>query len=95
MGSTSIHRKFELPEVLDEIRKYGFASGNYQRVIVTWGATPAAEALAAAHGILLWDFRVLLREIAAANKDQKTYFTDDTARTIQLFAMAIEEQGGT
>jgi hypothetical protein len=27
-----------------------------------------------------------LHEIAAANRDHSTYFTDDTARTIQLFA---------
>lgn len=30
----------------------------------------------------------MLCEIAAANKEQKTYFTDDTAQTSQLFAMA-------
>src|SRR3989442_202805 len=32
-----IHRKFEVPDVIDELRKYGFTPGNYQRVIVTWG----------------------------------------------------------
>ena len=85
-----IHRKFELPQVLAEVRKYGFLPGNYERVIVTWGATAAAEAIAKQHRITLWDFRYLLRAIAAANKDQKTYFTDDTARTIQLFAMATD-----
>ena len=40
--------------------------------------------------ILLWDFRELVQEIADANRDHKTYFTDDTARTIQLFAMAAD-----
>ena len=83
-----IERKFELPEVLAEIRKYGFEPGNYQRVVVTWGATASAETLARAEGVELWDFRTLLAEIAAASKDQRTYFTDDTARTIQLFAKA-------
>jgi hypothetical protein len=85
-----IHRKFELPQVLMELQKYGFIPGNYDRIIVTWGATPEAEALAKQRGIQLWDFRNLLNEIAAANKYQKTYFTDDTARTIQLFAMATD-----
>jgi hypothetical protein len=84
-----VHRKFELPQVLAEIEKYGFEPGNYQRIIVTWGATQAAKDLATKLNILLWDFRDLLVEIANANKDQKTYFTDDTARTIQLFAMAV------
>jgi hypothetical protein len=83
-----IERKFELPQVLAEIRKYGFGPGNYQRVVVTWGATPTAAALAKEKGVELWDFRTLLHEIAAASKDQRTYFTDDTARTIQLFAKA-------
>lgn len=83
-----IHRKFELPQVLAELQKYGFMPGNYERIIVTWGATPKAEALAMQHGVALWDFRDLLLEIASANKTQKSYFTDDTARTIQLFAMA-------
>jgi hypothetical protein len=64
----------------------------YERVIVTWGATPEAQALAEKHRVQLWDFRDLLRQIAAASKDQRTYFTDDTARTIQLFAMAEEDR---
>jgi len=87
-----IERKFELPEVVAELQKYGFRPGNYERIIVTWGATPEAEALAKKHRVDLWDFRDLLRKIAAASKDQRTYFTDDTARTIQLFAMPAEDR---
>jgi hypothetical protein len=90
-----IQRKFNLPEVLAELQKYGFVQGNYERVIVTWGATPEAKATAAKHHIELWDFRDLLCEIAAANRDQRTYFTDDTARTIQLFAMATNDRKST
>jgi hypothetical protein len=73
-----------------ELKKYGFLPGNYQRIIVTWDATPQAKEVAKRHSIDLWDFRDLLRQIAAANKDHTTYFTDDTARTIQLFAMAVD-----
>ena len=87
-----IHRKFELPEVVAELSKYGFTPGNYERIIVTWGATPEAQALAEKHQVQLWDFRDLLRQIASASKDQRTYFTDDTARTIQLFAMAAGDR---
>ena len=83
-----IERKFGLPQVIEELTKYGFVPGNYERIIVTWGATSEAISLAKKHDVKLWDFRDLLLEIADANIDQKTYFTDDTARTIQLFAMA-------
>jgi hypothetical protein len=79
-----IERKFNLKQVRAELRKYGFIPGNYQKIIVTWGATPRAQALAAKRRIELWDFRDLLREIAAASRNHSTYFTDDTARTIQL-----------
>jgi hypothetical protein len=87
-----IHRKFELPQVVAELQKYGFTPGNYERIIVTWGATPQARALAEKHRVKLWDFRDILRQIAAANKNQRTYFTDDTARTIQLFSMATNDR---
>lgn len=85
-----IERKFELQQVLDELLKYRFVPGNYNRIVVTWGATPQAEALASKHKVQLWDFRNLLLEIADESKNQKTYFTDDTARTIQLFAKAAD-----
>jgi hypothetical protein len=84
-----IERKFEQLQVVDELKKYGFLPGNYERVIVTWWATDEAMGVANKNGIQIWDFRVLLQEIAEANRDHKTYFTDDTARTIQLFAMTL------
>lgn len=90
-----IHRKFELPQVVAELQKYGFIPDNYERIIVTWGATPQAQALAVKHQVQLWDFRDILHQIAAANKNQRTYFTDDTARTIQLFAMATDDRKST
>jgi hypothetical protein len=31
-----IDRKFNKPEVLAELEKYGFAGRNYTKVIVTW-----------------------------------------------------------
>lgn len=85
-----IERKFEQAHVLAELKKYGFVPGNYRRIIVTWGTTEKAEVVAKKNDILLWDFRELVQEIADTNRDHKTYFTDDTARTIQLFAMAAD-----
>ena len=90
-----IERKFDLPQVVAELQKYGFTPGNYERIIVTWGATEPAQAFAEKHRVQLWDFRDILHQIAAANKKQRTYFTDDTARTIQLFAMATENRKST
>ena len=87
-----IERKFDVPEVHAELAKYGFVGDNYNRIVVTWDATPDARALAVERKIDLWDFRHLLLEIAAAHRDRSTYFTDDTARTIQLFAMAAKSK---
>ena len=87
-----IHRKFELPEVKAELKKYGFENGNYSKVIVTWGWTPEAKAIADNEKIEIWDFRDLLQEIASASKEHRTYFTDDTARTIQLFAKSLRSR---
>ena len=85
-----IERKFEVKEVKSELEKYGFKEENYNRVIVTWDATEKARDLAAKEGIEIWYFPALLRDIAKAHKEHKTYFIDDTARTIQLYAMASE-----
>ena len=52
-------------------------------------------ALAEKHGVQLWDFRDPLRQSASASKDQRTYFTDDTAGTIQLFAIAADDRQST
>jgi len=80
-----VHRKFGPEEVLRELEKYGFKGGNYARVIVTWGWTDEAEKEAGRQGVVLWDFRDILRAIADTCVGRKTYFADDTLRTIQLF----------
>ena len=87
-----IHRKFGLTQVKEKLKEYGFDEGNYSKIVVTWGWKPEAKKLADEKGIVLWDFRNLLREIASACRDNKTYFTDDTARTIQLFDKAVNEK---
>lgn len=87
-----IERKFNITQVHEELAKYGFKDGNYSRVIVTWDATEDAIELAAQQGIKIWVFPELLQEIATKHRDHRTYFTDDTARTIQLFAMAFDKK---
>ena len=84
-----IKRKFGAHEVMEELKKFGFEKGNYTKIIVTWGWTDEAKQEADSANIVLWDFRKILSEIASSCEDRKTYFTDDTLRTIQLFVRSI------
>ena len=88
-----INRKFGSREVLSELEKYGFKEGNYSKVIVIWGWEEEAKEQADREGIILWDFRNIVREIAKVCCGIRTYFTDDTLRTIQLFVRAEQQRG--
>lgn len=85
-----IERKFNADPVLSTLRKYGFDLENYSKVIVSWGWEAAVKDKAGNHGIQLWDFRNILKEIAASSERKRIYFTDDTLRTLQLFARATK-----
>jgi len=63
---------------------------------VSWGCEEPAKEQTFNHGIELWDFRDILKEIAASSEKKRVYFTDDTVRTLQVFARAQKErrQGG-
>jgi hypothetical protein len=87
-----IERKFGSPNVTARLADYGFKPGNYSKVIVTWGWTGEAALTAKSNNVILWDFRDLLDEIAAASRHQRSYFTDDTIRTLQLYARARERR---
>jgi len=86
-------RKFTAPGVLAKLAEFGFKEGNYERVIVTWGWDDDARKQADAAGIKLWDFRDIMVEIASSASG-RTYFTDDTLRTLQLLVKALEEKSG-
>lgn len=85
-------RKFTSPSVLAKLAEYGFTGENYERVIVSWGWTDAAKKQADEAGIELWDFRHIMLEIAKSASG-RTYFTDDTLRTLQLLVKSLEEKG--
>jgi hypothetical protein len=87
-----LQRKFSAPEIVEELKHYGFVADWYRRVIVTWGWTEDAHAEAAANNVELWDFRKIVLEIARASSSRDLYFTDDTIRTLQLYAKAMLEQ---
>lgn len=84
-----VERKFGLPQVKAKLAEYGFVDGEYQNVIVTWDWTPDAKVAADAAGIHLWSFQAIMSEIADTNRHQRSYFGDDTLRTINLFVRAL------
>jgi len=87
-----IRRKFGPKKILSELKKYSFEEGNYTKVIVTWGWTKEAKEKADRRSIILWDFRDILKEIAKSCRGKKTYFTNDTLRTIQLFLRSVNDE---
>jgi hypothetical protein len=90
-----VHQKFAPRDVKDSLEKYGFRRGRYERVIVSWGWTDGAFKQAKRMGITLWDFRVLIQELAAEVQGGRSYFSDDTLRTLHLFTHARDYQPKT
>ena len=86
-------RKFGPALVRKRLAEFGFRGGRYSKVIVSWEWTDDAARRAAAVGIDLWDFRSILREIANNFRTTRHYFADDTLRTLQLYAKAVEALG--
>ena len=82
-------RKFAAPSVIERLKDFGFLQGNYAKVIVSWGWDENVLMDASHAGVELWDFRNILNEIAQKTKAERTYYTDDTLRTLQLMVRAI------
>jgi hypothetical protein len=87
-----IEHKFNPQPVVTKLKEYGFKPGQYTNIIVTWGWTPEAKAAADTNGIELWDFRQIMRQIDSSIRGKRSYFTDDTLRTIGLFARSIDDE---
>jgi hypothetical protein len=83
-----VERKFSSLGVLSALKSYGFKKGKYFKVIVSWGWAEGVQTEAEKNGITLWDFRKIIHEIAHEFKNDRTYFTDDTLRTLHLYAAA-------
>lgn len=82
-------RKFGQPQIAAKLSEYGFTEANSRNVVVTWDWTPEAEDAAIQAGIELWSFQSIMAEIANSIQHQRSYFTDDTLRTINLFVRAM------
>jgi hypothetical protein len=87
-----LEKKFDNPGILAMLAKYGFHPGNYRKIIATWGWTPDAKQAADRAGIVLWDFRSLMDELAKTLVDEKAYLKDDTMRTLHLFIHAMTKK---
>lgn len=83
-----VERKFAAKGVVETLKRYGFMRGKYTKVIVTWSATDAAKRQARRRRIELWYFPEIMAEMAEAFRHKRTYFTDDTLRTLHLYAKA-------
>ena len=84
-------RKFGASQVVEKLKEYGFKPGNYTKVIVSWGWDDDIPEAAAKMGVELWDFQAILQQIAEMCRSDRTYFTDDTMRTLQLMARVMNQ----
>lgn len=82
-------RKFGPEGVKAKLREFGCEDGGVKQVVVTWDWTEEAELQATAKSIVLWSFQDIMHEIADAIRHERSYFTDDTLRTINLFVRAL------
>ena len=82
-------RKFGASGVTEKLKDFGFLPGNYTKVIVSWGWNKDVPTAAKQAGVKLWDFRDIINEIALRTSAERTYYTDDTLRTLQLMVKAV------
>lgn len=87
-----IQHKFGTPAIVKRLEDFGFTARNHKKVVVTWAWTPDAKREADAAGVELWDFRKIMCEIADGIRDKRSYFNDDTLRTINLFVRALADE---
>jgi hypothetical protein len=83
-----LQEKFDAPGVQKALASYG-DSRPINKIIVIWEWKPGVKEAAAEHGVELWDFRELMAQIAELGRHERTYFGDDTLRTLTLFVKAL------
>lgn len=86
-----LEEKFEAPAVKQTLAGFG-AAENCRKIIVAWEWKAETQEVASAHDIELWDFRTLMQDIAELGRHDRTYFADDTLRTLTLFAKATADK---
>lgn len=88
-------RKFGMPQIIETLKHYGFEEGKYSKIIVAWDAETAVIEKAETLDMTIWLFPDLMAEIRDKIRDGRTYFVDDTLRTIHLFDKALKKSGRT
>jgi len=86
-----VEHKFGAPGVIGRLKDFGFEPEFHSKVVVSWGWTDEAKSAADAANIHLWDFRQIVRDISDSIRGQRSYFSDDALRTINLFVRALED----
>jgi hypothetical protein len=89
-----IKEKFDAKGVKKMLARY-CGGAKCKKIIVIWEWKAGVREKAAAHGIELWNFRNLMREIAELGRGKRTYFGDDTLRTLTLFMKALDSGSKT
>jgi hypothetical protein len=84
-----LKEKFEAPGIKAALAQFG-ANIPCRKIIVIWEWKAGVEKEAAAFGIELWDFRRMIQDIAELGRHKRTYFGDDTLRTLSLFIKALD-----
>jgi len=84
-----LQEKFDAPGVQKALAGYG-GSRPVKKIIVIWEWKPGVREAAAEQGVELWDFRELMAKIAELGRHERTYFGDDTLRTLTLFVKALD-----
>jgi hypothetical protein len=79
-------------ESVEALKQFGCRHNKIGKVIATWGWKAGVEDKARKHGIELGGFRDLMGEIAEHGRGKKTYFGDDTLRTLSLFVRALDPE---
>lgn len=80
--------KFGDSYVMEMLATFGFKKGNYRKIIVTWEWEEGVPAAAKNEGIDLLSMKNILSEIAENTLTKRTYYIDDTMRTLQLLTKA-------
>lgn len=85
-----VEKKFNSRPVCEQLETMGLEYGRYGQIIVSWGWDEEAAEQAKSYGIELWDFRDIVCELADSIRGSRTYFADDTLRTLNLFIHATK-----
>jgi hypothetical protein len=84
-----VAEKFRPAAVEQRLACFGCVPGKLRRAIVTWDWKEGVREQAMTEGIELWGLPGIMKEIAEKAREGRAYYTDDTLRTIDLYARGL------